>query len=116
MQPLENLLDSGEKLGKAVCVRQAEWASPGLVVNQKDGCIRFCVDFKKTLNPYLRVDHHALPRPDGVFANISDGKVFFSLDLTDAYMQLPLHTDSQELCIVNTHKGLHKPTSYFRRS
>ena len=102
MQPLENLLDSGEKLGKAVCVRQAEWASP--------------VDFKKTLNPYLRVDHHALPRPDGVFANISDGKVFFSLDLTDAYMQLPLHTDSQELCIVNTHKGLHKPTSYFRRS
>ncbi|KAK3924061.1 hypothetical protein KUF71_002391, partial [Frankliniella fusca] len=45
-----------------------------------------------------------------VFATLANGNFFTSLDLTDAYTQLQLDTDSQELCVVNTHKGLYKLT------
>ena len=107
---VSNHLDKMATDGKMVHVRQSEWASPGLVVPKKDGSIRYCADFKKTLNPCLRVDHYPLPRPDDVFANISNGKVFTSLDLSDAYTQLLLDPESQELCVLNTHKGLYKLT------
>lgn len=103
-------LDKLVESGKAIRVSRTDWASPGLPVLKKDGSIRFCVDFKKTLNPCLRRDHYPLPRPDDVFANLADGAVFTSLDLKDAYMQLPLHPDSQDLCVVNTHRGFYKLT------
>jgi len=103
-------LDNLVKLGKAVRVRQSEWASPGVVVQKKDGSIRYCADFKRTLNPQLRVDYYPLPRPDTVFANLSNGAVFTSLDLSDAYTQLELDPKSQDLCVLNTHLGLFKLT------
>lgn len=110
VDPVNKHLDKMVTDGKAVRVRQAEWASPGVVVQKKDGNIRYCADFKRTLNPCLRVDYYPLPRPDDVFANLSDGTVFVSLDLTDAYTQLALDKDSQDLCILNTHRGLYKLT------
>lgn len=103
-------LNSLVKLGKAIRVRQSDWASPGVVVQKKDGGIRYCADFKRTLNPQLRVDYYPLPRPDTVFANLSNGAVFTSLDLSDAYTQLQLDPKSQELCVLNTHLGLFKLT------
>ena len=102
------ILSDWESCDKAVRVRHAEWASPGVPMPKKDGSIRYCVDFKTTLNPQLRTDHYPLPRPDNVFAQISKGVYFTSLDLKDAYMQLKLDEESQELCIVNTHKGYYK--------
>lgn len=103
-------LDNLVKLGKAVPIRCSSWASPGVVVQKKDGSIRYCADFKRTLNPQLRVDYYPLPRPDTVFASLADGAVFTSLDLSDAYTQLELDPKSQELCVLNTHKGLFKLT------
>lgn len=108
--PVNNILDSWVDSGTAVRVRQAEWASPGMPLPKKDGTIRYVVDFKTTLNPQLRTDHYPLPRPDHVFASLSKGVFFTSLDLKDAYTQLKLHPDSQDLCIVNTHRGYYKLT------
>ncbi|KAK3917257.1 hypothetical protein KUF71_026111 [Frankliniella fusca] len=109
-KPVNEVLDNLVQSGKAVRVRVAEWASPGFAVPKKDGKVRYVADFKRTLNPQLRVDYYPLPRPDHVFSNLSNGKFFTSLDLTDAYTQLVLHPDSQELCVLNTHKGLYKLT------
>lgn len=51
-----------------------------------------------------------MPRPDTVFANLSNGAFFTSLDLVDAYTQLKLDSKSQDLCVLNTHLGLFKLT------
>ena len=56
------------------------------------------------------MDQYPLPRPDDLFASLSGGTIFTSLDLKDAYTQLQLHPESQELCVINTHRGLYKPT------
>lgn len=110
MKPVENVLNCWVKSSKAVRVRHAEWASPVVPVLKKDGTVRLCVDFKTTLNPQLRVDFYPLPKPDTIFAHLANGVYFTSLDLKDAYTQLRLDEDSQELCVMNTHKGYYKLT------
>ncbi|KAJ1524581.1 hypothetical protein ONE63_011067 [Megalurothrips usitatus] len=105
-----SLLDSWEESGKAIRVRCADWASPGFLVPKSDNSYRMVVDFKKTLNPQLRVDHYPIPSPEEIFSSLSNSSVFVSLDLKDAYTQLSLHPDSQELCVVNTHRGFYKLT------
>ncbi|KAJ1519211.1 hypothetical protein ONE63_011183 [Megalurothrips usitatus] len=105
-----NLLDQWTQSGRAIRVRQAEWASPCFPVPKKDNSYRLVVDFKKSLNPQLRVDFYPIPSPEEIFAELSDCSVFVSLDLKDAYMQVPLHKDSQELCVVTTPKGFYKLT------
>lgn len=92
LKPVEDILDSWVQSGKAVRVRHADWASPAVPVQKKDGSLRLCVDFKTTLNPQLRVDHYLLPRPDTIFAHLCNGFVFTGLDLKDAYTQLRLHS------------------------
>ena len=104
----DHLLDSWLAEDKAVRTRQAEWASPGFPVPKKNGTYRLVVDFKKSLNPQLRVDHYPIPSPEEIFSDLSASSVFVNLDLKDAYMQLLLHPESQELCVVATHRGFYK--------
>lgn len=47
-------------------------------------------------------------RPDTFFANLSNGAVFTSLDLSESYTQLELDPKSQDLCVLNTHLRLFK--------
>ncbi|KAK3930455.1 hypothetical protein KUF71_005189 [Frankliniella fusca] len=109
-EPVSKVLDKMEADGKAIRVRIADWASPALAVPKKDGSIRYVADFKRTINPQLRVDFYPLPTPEQVFATLANGQFFTSLDLSDAYTQLNLDSESQELCVINTHKGLYKIT------
>ncbi|KAK3913927.1 hypothetical protein KUF71_004860 [Frankliniella fusca] len=66
-QPVNEVLDKLVNNRKALRVRASEWASPGFAVPKKDGKVRYVVDFKRTLNPQLRVDFYPLPTPDHVF-------------------------------------------------
>jgi hypothetical protein len=92
--------------GILVPVEHSEFASPIVPVLKADGNIRVCADFKQTLNPNIEADTYPLPKIDELFAKLTGGKRFSKLDLSQAYMQLPLDAESQELCTVNTHKGL----------
>ena len=42
------------------------------------------------------------------FATLSGGKEFITLDLANAYLQLPLEDKSRQYVTINTHKGLFK--------
>ncbi|KAE8741736.1 hypothetical protein FOCC_FOCC012731 [Frankliniella occidentalis] len=108
IDPVNAIVDKMVDQGKAVHVRHAEWASPSFPVPKKNGEYRLVVDFKKTLNPQLRVDHYPIPSPEEIFSDMSEAAYFVSLDLKDAYMQLPLSKESQELCIMNTPRGFYK--------
>ncbi len=43
-----------------------------------------------------------------LFRTLAGGKKFTRIDLSDAYHQLCLDKESQEILVINTHKGLYK--------
>ena len=77
-------------------------------VLKKDGSIRVYGDFKLTVNQATQTEVYPLPRIDELFASLSGGTVFSTLDLSHAYNQLQLDETAQEMTTINTHKGLYK--------
>ena len=61
------------------------------------------------MNQALSVEEYPLPTPDEIFASLSNGKVFSKLDLSQAYLQLPMDDESKPYLTINTHQGL-QPT------
>nr|XP_037279976.1 uncharacterized protein K02A2.6-like [Rhipicephalus microplus] len=53
------------------------------------------------------MEQYPLLRVDDTFANLNGGEAFSTLDLRNAYNQLPLDEDSKRLVVFNTHKGLY---------
>ena len=66
--------------------------------------MRVCGDFKVTINPVLEMD--PLPKTEDIFANLSPGRQFSKIDLSEAYLQMEVSVDSKELLTINTHKGI----------
>ena len=48
------------------------------------------------------------PRPEEVFNKLNGGKVFSKIDLSEAYLQIPVEENSSKLLCINTHRGLYK--------
>lgn len=89
-------------------VAHSDWAAPIVAVPKKDGRLRICGDYKVTINPVLVIDQHPLPRPEELFATLSGGKKFTTLDLSQAYTQIVLDDISSGYVTINTHKGLYR--------
>ena len=91
------------------------WATPIVPIPKRDGTFRICGDFKVTLNPALQVDQHPIPKPEDIFASLAGGKLFTTLDLSQAYQQLMLDEESKELITISTHLGVVslQPTSFW---
>ena len=75
------------------------------MVNQ-DGSIQICGNFNVTINQESQLDTYPLPKIEDLFTKLSGGKYFSKLDLSQAYLQLPLEDSSKEFVTINTHKGL----------
>ena len=65
-------------------------------------------DYKVTVNQVLMVEEYPLPTPDELFTTLAGGKVFSKLDLSQAYLQLPVDKDSKQYLTINTHQGLYE--------
>ena len=81
-------------------VQFSKWAAPIVPVVKHNGSIRICI------NQVSCLDIYPLPRIKELFAKLSGGKYFSKLDLSQAYLQLPLKEMSKEFVTINTHKGL----------
>ena len=77
---------------------------------KKDGQIHICGDYKVIVNQVLSVEQYPLPRTDELFATLAGGKWFSKLDLSQAYLQVPLEEESMPYVIINTHQGLYRYT------
>ena len=97
-------LDQLQAEGIVVPIKVSDWATPIVPVMKKDGTIRICGDYKLTLNQATQTKVHPLPRIDKLFASLSGGTIFSTLDLSHAYNQLQLDDKAQELTTINTHK------------
>ena len=107
---VEAELERLESLGIIIPVQHSNWAAPVVPVMKQDGTIRLCGDYRVTINKAVKVDAYPLPRVEDLSAALSGGKYFTKLDMSQAYLQLPLDEQSRELVTVNTHRGLFQYT------
>ena len=70
--------------------------------------IRVCTNFSKGLNAALKDYHYLLPSPEEVFNKLNGGKVFSKIDLSEAYLQIPVENNSSKLLCINTFRELYK--------
>jgi hypothetical protein len=89
-------------------IQHSEWAAPIVPVLKPNGKLRICGDYKLTINKAIRLDKYPLPLVDEIFANLSGGKYFSKLDLSQAYHQIALDASSSDLTVINTHCGLYR--------
>ncbi|XP_055913225.1 uncharacterized protein K02A2.6-like [Eupeodes corollae] len=101
-QKLNEFCDSG----MMEPVDNADWGTPIVPVMKPNGDLRICGDFSVTLNKFLVDFKYPLPRIEEIFASLQGGQLFSKLDLSNAYNQLELDHESQNLCTLSTHLGL----------
>jgi Reverse transcriptase (RNA-dependent DNA polymerase)/RNase H-like domain found in reverse transcriptase len=85
----------------------AEWASPVVLVPQPDGCMRFCIDYRRSYVLTVK-DSHFLPRMDECIDSLGDATIFSTLDCNSGYWQIPVHPDDQDKTTFHSHEGLYK--------
>lgn len=97
-------------LGILEPVDYSPWGTPVVPVFKKDGTVRLCGDFKVTINPFIEVDQHPLPRIEDLFTSLQGGETYSKLDLSQAYQQICVDDNSKQLLTISTHKGLFQYT------
>ena len=93
---VEAELDRLQEQGVISPVKSSPWAAPIVPVLKKKGKIRICGDYKITVNQATPPETYPLPTAEQLFANLSGGKHFSKLDLSSAYLQLPLASRIQQ--------------------
>ncbi|XP_053698478.1 uncharacterized protein K02A2.6-like [Sabethes cyaneus] len=111
LQPIEAELKRLETLGIISPVEFSDWAAPIVAVKKKSNnnepCkVRVCADYSTGLNKVIQPNHHPLPLPEEIFAKLSGSKIFSHIDLSDAYLQVPIERESRRFLTINTHRGL----------
>ena len=84
---------------------RSPWSSPVVLVNKKDGSVRFCIDYRK-LNKITKKDVYPLPRIDDCLSALGRARYFSTFDLVSGYWQIPMSVDDQEKTAFISHAGL----------
>ena len=101
---IEKLLENGVARPST-----SPWASPVVMVKQKDGSWRMCVDYRR-VNAATKFDCFPLPSLNEALDAVAGYSVFFSLDLAMAYHQVPVAPSDVEKTAFITHAGLFEMT------
>lgn len=113
LSKIEAELDNLVEQGVLKKVESSEWATPIVPVLKPNGNVRICGDYKVTINKCIQVDDHPLPTVDELFLGIAGGEKFTKLDLSQAYLHLPVREKDRSYLTLNTHRGLYEPTRLF---
>ena len=86
---------------------KSPWSSPVVLVQKKDGTLRFCVDYRG-LNAVTKADTFPLPRIDDLLDQLGKSRYFSTLDLSSGFWQIRIHPDSMEKTAFATPQGLYE--------
>ena len=81
------------------------YSSPIVLVPQKNGSVRFCIDFRK-LNKVTESDAEPMPNMEEVINRMSGHRFYSQMDLCKGYWQLGLSKRSRPYTAFETPKGL----------
>ena len=99
---VQEMLDQG-----VIQPSKSPWASPVVLVEKKDGSVRFCVDYRR-LNAVTKMEVFPLPRIDDSLDMLSKSKFFSTLDLASGFWQVKMEPNSREKTAFVTHSGLYE--------
>ena len=99
-QLLQDMLDK-----KIISPSKSPWASPVVLVQKKNGSVRFCIDYRK-VNAVTRKDAYPLPRVDDTLDTLAGSVWFSTLDLKSGYWQVEVNPGDREKTAFCTQQGL----------
>ena len=88
---IQEMLDIGS-LQKS----HSPWANAVILVQKKDGSLRFCIDLRKLNNQTIK-DAYSLPHIDETLDSLQGSQWFSSLDLKSGYWQVKIDEESKPL-------------------
>ena len=83
-------------------------ASPVVWQRKKSGELRLCVDLKVHINGEVMDEDYPIPDMETIFHNLHGASYFGKIDLSDAYYQIELDEEANDICTINTSQGLFK--------
>ncbi|XP_054279897.1 uncharacterized protein K02A2.6-like [Macrosteles quadrilineatus] len=107
-EKVEKELERLETLSIITRVESSDWGTPIVPVVKPNGSVRICADYKVTLNKVIKDEHYPIPRIDDIMPKMHCGKIFCTLDISNAYLHMEMDEDSATMQTISTHKGLFK--------
>ncbi|GBC33781.2 retroviral-like aspartic protease 1 [Rhizophagus irregularis DAOM 181602=DAOM 197198] len=86
---------------------KSAWASPVVLVQKKNGKMRFCVDYRQ-LNQVTKKDSYPLPRIDDMLDALGHVSWYTSLDLASGYWQVEVNSKDREKTAFITQYGTYQ--------
>lgn len=83
----------------------SEWASPPVLIRNRDGKVRWCIDYRK-LNSVTKKDVYPLPLIEECIDTLSGNEWFSKLDANSAYYQIKVKDSDKEKTAFITKYGL----------
>jgi len=80
-----------------------EWGTPIVPSCQKGKKMRICADYKSTINRHLEEDRYPISHIDTILAKLNSGRYFCKLDISQAYLHMPVDDEMAKLQTITTH-------------
>ena len=89
-QHIQEMLDGG-----AIWPSQSPWSNTVLLVQKKDGTLRFCIDFRR-LNARTKKDSYLLPKCPDTIESLVGAHYFSTMDLKSGFWQVKVSEESRQ--------------------
>ena len=75
---------------------------------EKSGELRLCVDLEVHINGKVMDEDYPIPDMETILNNLHRASYFGKIDLSNAYYQIKLDEEANDICTINTSQGLFK--------
>ena len=92
-QHIQEMLDGG-----AIQPSQSPWCNAIVLLQKKDGTLRFCIDFRR-LNAHTKKDSYLIPKCPETMESLVGARYFSTMDLKSGFWQVKVSEDSRQYTV-----------------